>query len=177
MYHVSSNCKTRMKLTDEIWKTLEGVYKTPFDASIPLRKLELAIDTETINKIWEELWNELHHQGDVGLASYLSLPQLVRIGRLKELYDWNLLGLCCVIEQQRHLGHNPTLPTDYYDYYNKGLADLKHFVLDNLNKTLDNTTYTLSLATLATCNGQIELGKAIMELEDKEILDKLLKQF
>jgi hypothetical protein len=166
-----------MELTDNIWKTLEGGYKIPFDASIPLRQLELTNDTEKIKKIWDELWNELHHQGDVGLASYLSLPQMVRIGKLNELYDWNLLGLCCVIEQQRHLGNNPTLPAEFSDYYNKGLADLKHFVLNNLNKKLDNTTYTLSLATLATCNGQIELGKAIMELEDKDILDELLKQF
>jgi len=166
-----------MELTNNIWKTLEGGYKIPYDASIPLRQLELTSDTDTVKKIWEELWNELHHQGDVGLASYLSLPQLVRIEKLKGLYDWNLLGLCCVIEQQRHLGNNPTLPTEFNDYYNKGLFDLKQLVLDNLNKKLDNTTFTLSLATLATCNGQIELGKAIMELEDKAILNEFLKQF
>ena len=166
-----------MELTDNIWKTLEGGYKIPYDASILLRQLEVTSDTETITKIWEELWNELHHQGDVGLASYLSLPQLVTIGKLKGLYDWNLLGLCCVIEQQRHLGDNPKLPTEFADYYNKGLMDLKQFVLVNINGELDNSTYALSLATLATCNGQIELGKAIMELEDKDILDEFLTQF
>ena len=166
-----------MKLTDDIWKTLEGGYRILYDASIPLKQLELANDKDTINKIWEELWNELHHQGNVGLTSYLALPQIVRIGKLKLIYNWNLLALCCTIEQQRHLGNNPELPQEYNDYYNEGLADLKQYVLDNLNKPLDNATYTLSLATLATCNGQIELGKAIMELEDKDILDELLKQF
>jgi hypothetical protein len=29
--------------------------------------------------VWDELCNELHHQGDVGLASYAAIPQLVRI--------------------------------------------------------------------------------------------------
>jgi hypothetical protein len=166
-----------MKLTDDIWKTLNGGYKIPYDASIPLRQLETSNDTKTINKILKELWNELHHQGDVGIASYFSLPQIVRIGKLKGLYDSNILGLCCVIEQQRHLGNNPVLPTEFTDYYNNGLTELKQFVLENINGDLDQSTYTLSLATLATCNGNIELGKAILELEDKDILDEFLKQF
>lgn len=166
-----------MELTNNLWKTLEGGYKNPFDASILLQQLEHTNDPETIKKIVNELWNELHHQGDVGLASYLSLPHIVRIGKLKGLYDSNLLGLCCVIEQQRHLGNNPNLPIEFTDYYNKGLTDLEEFVLDNINKKLDNTTYTISLAALATCNGQIELGKAIMELEDNTILEAFLNQF
>lgn len=166
-----------MKLTDNIWKTLEAGYKIPYDASISLRQLEATNDINTINLIWEELWNELHHQGDVGIASYLSLPQLVRIGKQKGIYNWNILGLCCVIEQQRHLGSNPLLPIEYQDYYFKGLSDLKQFVLDNLENETDNLTYTFSLATLATCNGQIELGKTIMNLEDKDVLAEFLEQF
>ncbi len=98
-----------MDLTDDIWRTLEGGYKITYDASIRLRELEASNDIEVINEIWDELWDELHHQGDVGLASYLALPQLVRIAKLKGYYNWNVLGLCCVIEQQRHLGQNPIL--------------------------------------------------------------------
>jgi len=166
-----------MELTDKIWQTLDGGYRVPYDASNPLKQLEQSNDANTIKSILEELWNELHHQGDVGLASYLSLPQLVRIGKSKGLFDWNLLGLCCVIEQQRHLEDNPELPIEFYDYYNQGLQGLKQFVLDNIQRELDNTTYTIALATLATCHGQIKLGKAIIELEDNEIIDEFLKQF
>ncbi len=165
-----------MTLTDKIWQDLEGGYKIPYDVSVPLRKLEQAQDPETIKQIWEELWNELHHQGDVGLASYLALPQLVRIGKSRALFEWNLLGLCCVIEQQRHSEGNPALSPEFQDYYYKGLEDLKHFVLDNINRKLDDTIYTMALATLATCTGRIKLGKAIMELEDKNILDEFLDQ-
>lgn len=166
-----------MNLTDEIWQDLEGGYKKPYDVSVPLRQLEQTNDSETIKNIWEELWNELHHQGDVGIASYLAVPQLVRIGKSKNIFDLNLLGLCCVIEQQRHLGDNPTLPIEFQDYYNRGLMDLKQFVLDNMNRELDNTIYTIALSTLATCNGQTKLGKAIMEMEDKDLMDEFLKQF
>ncbi len=166
-----------MKLTDKIWQDLKGGYKTPYDVSLPLRKLEQADDPEAIKLIFQELWNELHHQGDVELASYLAVPQLVRIGRSKNLFTWNLLGLCAVIEQQRHLGNNPVLPPEFQHYYEEGLKSLKRFVLENLNRDLDDTTYIIALATLATCSGRIKLGKAIAELEDKSIMDEFLEQF
>ena len=76
-----------MTLNDNLWKKLHGGYKTLYDASIPLRQLEETEDKEKIREIFNELWNELHHQGDVGLASYLALPHLVRIGKSKGLFD------------------------------------------------------------------------------------------
>jgi hypothetical protein len=166
-----------MKLTDKIWQDIDGGYKVPYDASVPLRLLEETCDPKIIKRIFEELWNELHHQGDVGLASYLALPQLVRIAKLKGLFDWNLLGICCVIEQQRHLGDNPNLPQEFQTYYEQGLVDLKQFVLSNLDRNLDDSTYTMALSVLATCTGQIKLGKAIMGLEDKNILNEFIEQF
>src|SRR5688500_170347 len=97
--------KLSMTLNDKLWKELQGGYKTDYDASVPLRQLEETKDEKGIKKVYDELWNELHHQGDVGLASYLALPQLVRIGKSRGLFDWNLLGLCTVIELQRHCGN------------------------------------------------------------------------
>ena len=165
-----------MNLTDQIWKGLTGGYKVPYDASIPLRKLRQTNDQGTISKILAELWDELHHQGDVGIASYLAVPELARIGIEKRLFDSSLLGLCCVIEQQRHLGENPTLPTEFEDYYLLGLIDLKQFVLDNINGDLDDTTYIIALSTLATCTGRIRLGKAILEMEDNDILEEFIEK-
>ncbi|MBS1507057.1 MAG: hypothetical protein JSS79_10465 [Bacteroidetes bacterium] len=98
-------------LDDKLWKELKGGYKVVYDVSVPLRKLERSNDKKEINKIYEELWNELHHQGDVELASYLALPQLVRIAKDKKLFDWNVLAICVTIEQQRHQEKNPPLPT------------------------------------------------------------------
>ena len=166
-----------MELTDKIWQELEGGYKTLYDASVPLIQLENTDDPEAIKKVWEELWNELHHQGDVGTASYLAVPQLVRIGIKKDLFDWNLLGLCVVIEQQRHLGSNPSLPLEFQDNYKKGLSDLKEFVIKNLNNDLDKTTSIMALSTIATCDGRIKMGKAIMEMEDEDLLNEFLQQF
>tara|TARA_R110001606_G_scaffold399125_2_gene580917 strand:+ start:3955 stop:4278 length:324 start_codon:yes stop_codon:yes gene_type:complete len=107
----------------------------------------------------------------------LALPQLVRIGIKKKLFDWNLLGICSTIEQQRHAGHNPQLPAEFKDYYLKDIADLTDFVTSNLHKDLDKTTLIMALSTIATCGGQIKLGKAIMEMEDEDLLDEFLQQF
>lgn len=154
------------ELTDSIWKELEGGYKTPFDASILLTRMERTTEPNGVAEIWNELWDELHHQGDVGLASYLSVPQLVRIGISKELVDWNLMALCSVIEQQRHLGNNPTLPKEFEEEYQDALKKLKEYAIQCLNKELDNTTLITALSTIATCEGKAEIGKVILEIED-----------
>lgn len=166
-----------MQLTDPIWKELAAGYRVPYDVSVPLRKLEQADDPEIVEGILEELWNELHHQGDVGLASYLAVPQLVRIGKSKAIVNTDLLGLCCVIEQQRHAENNPCLPAAFEDYYQNGLKALKLLALDYLQRDLDETTLVTALATIATCSGNIKIGKAIFELDDPDILDEFLTQF
>ena len=164
-----------MELTHEIWQKLKGGYKVCYDASIPLRQLEESDNPETISEIFNELWNELHHQGDVGLASYYSVPHLVRIGIEKNLFDRNILGLCAVIEQQRHLGNNPPLPVEIQASYFKSFETLKEFVIKNLSNSLDKTTSILALSTIATCDGRFKLGKLIMELEDEDLLNDLLE--
>ena len=107
----------------------------------------------------------------------LAVPQLVKIAIKKDLCDWNLFGICSTIEQQRHLGDNPNLPTEFLEYYNNGLSNLKEFVTRKLNSKLDRTTFIVALSTVATCNGNFKLGKAIMEMEDDDILGKFLEQY
>lgn len=165
-----------INLDEQIWKALEGGYRIPYDVSIPLKKLENTSDPKTIERIWSELWNELHHQGDVGVASYLAVPQLVRIAKLKDFYNWNFLGIWCVIEQQRLLGNNPSLPEKYKGYYFSGLNNLNEFVIKNIARETDDITFRIALSTLALCSKQIKLSKAIMNLDD-DTMDEFLEQF
>jgi len=80
-----------IELNDPQWKTLNGGYRLPYDGSARLLELDSG-STDTKN-IWEEFWNELHHQGDVDIASYAVIPQLVRICIKRELLDWNIFAL------------------------------------------------------------------------------------
>jgi hypothetical protein len=92
------------------------------------------------------------------------LPQLARIGRQKNLFEWNILGLCATIKQQRHCGENPKLPDQNLDYYNAGMRDLKSFIMANLDKDFDHETLRVGYSALATFSGQHKLGKVIIEL-------------
>jgi hypothetical protein len=62
-----------LPLFDAKWAKLTGGYRVPYDPSAALSRLEQGQD------VWPELWNELHHQGDVGEDSDAAVPHLVRI--------------------------------------------------------------------------------------------------
>jgi hypothetical protein len=110
-----------LDLNNPVWKTLEGGYrKINYDASVPLKKLEQAHLLTESNEIFKEFWNELHHQGDVGLASYYSVPHLVRIAFEKKFIDENTLNLVTVIEIQRHK-NNPPVPKALLPDYDEAL--------------------------------------------------------
>jgi len=88
---------------DPKWKEVKGGYQLPYDPTPALRKLEVGVD---VKLVWDELWNNLHHQGDLGEASYAAVPYLVRIHESHHL-DWNLYAIVSTIEMERHRKSNP----------------------------------------------------------------------
>ena len=85
-----------MQLDDERWAHLRGGYGEPYDPRDAMRRLS---DSDV--SAWEELWQELHHQGDVGEASYAALPALVRVHEARGVADWNTYALAATIEEAR----------------------------------------------------------------------------
>ena len=84
------NSALMLSLDDNRWSDLTGGYKTQFDPRPLLLELETTPDSATA---WHELWEELHHQGDVGSASYAAIPQLVRIHRKRGVGEWNTYAI------------------------------------------------------------------------------------
>lgn len=78
-----------------------GGYRTVFNPRHLLHNLESNVQ---VKEAWHELWGELHHQGDVGDASYAAVPQLVRIHGERKLDDWNTYALVAVIELSSRKG-------------------------------------------------------------------------
>src|SRR5437773_8148139 len=105
-------------LNDPSWSTLAGGYKTPYDPSDALRRLERGED------VWDELWEELHHQGDVGEASYAAVPHLIRIGKTLPNRDWNLYAPVSCIEVERHRKTNPLLPDWLAESYRQAMGEM-----------------------------------------------------
>ena len=165
-----------MDLDDRIWSTAAGGYKIPYNASRALRKLKAAINPEEWRPIFEELWENLHHQGDVGLASYLAIPQLVSICIEKNSTDWNFIGLCVAIENCRLNDKNPELPPEYQDFYFDSLTRFEKYLLAKFKNISDRTALRLSLSLFAVLNGQPDLSKAIQVL-DEDVLPEFLDKY
>lgn len=164
-----------MTLEDNKWKMLEGGYKIPYDASIPLRKLRDGQASDNAG-VFDELWENLHHQGDVGLASYYSVPHLVDICLERNSFDWNYIGLCLVIEHRRQDSSNPRLPEELKSAYFDSLVKLEEYLLTNFKQIKDPTSLRLSLALFATVGGQSDLGRAIENMNE-DVVKEFLEQF
>ena len=165
-----------MDLNDQIWPTVEGGYRIPYDASVILKELEATSDNRAINHIFHELWDNLHHQGDVGVASYLSSIFLIDNCIRKNSLDWNYIGLCLVIEHCRRSDNNPELPDPYKDKYFNALSRFEEYLLNHFKAIDDPTSLRLTLAFFATMHNQFDLGRAIEEM-DEDVLAEFLERY
>ena len=158
-----------LPLNDPRWNTLAGGYKTPYDPSDALRRIEAGKDA------WDELWQELHHQGDVGEASYAAVPHLVRIAKLLPRRDWNFYGLVSTIEVERHRKSNPLLPGWLVQDYKEAMAGMLEFALADLRRVTDRATVLSILGATALAKGYVTLGAMISHSDESKIVEVLDK--
>jgi hypothetical protein len=156
-----------LPLDDPRWSKLAGGYKTPYDPFDALRRLEAGED------VWDELWQELHHQGDVGEASYAAVPHLVRIAKSLSRRDWNFYGLVSTIEIERHRKSNPTLPRWLVPDYKKAMAGILELALADLRGETDRATILSILGATALAKGYVTLGAMISHSDESEIVEVL----
>jgi hypothetical protein len=150
---------------------LKGGYGVPYDPRPAVKKLR----QDPLNReIWDELWNELHHQGDVGEASYAALPLLVEACRVGPR-DWNFYGLVATIEVERRRSANPQLPDWLIDTYGAALRLAKDFALDDLAGATDPLVMKSAMAVVALASEARQLGALLAHLDADEI-DGLLEE-
>jgi len=155
-----------LALDDPTWRTLLGGYRTPYDASLPLRALAAPSDPAPI---WDELWEGLHHQGDVGEASYAAIPHLVEICRNRQLSDWNLFALVSTIEICRSQPHNPPIPVWLQQSYRQAWQDLFDFGLSAVRSSSDKLVIRSVLGTIALHKGLSQVGRLLIEADESEL--------
>jgi hypothetical protein len=155
-----------LPLDDPRWSSLHGGYRLPYDATPALRRLA---GDWTDRAAWEELCNELHHQGDVGEASYAALPVLVELARGARTRDWNVYALAATIETERHARRNPPLPTWLATDYRRAWAKLAELALQDLREACDQHLIRSALAVVALACGDLKLGALLTCMDDSEI--------
>jgi hypothetical protein len=151
---------------DEKWTELDGGYSELYNPVGALLKLE---NGNTAKDVWEELWNELHHQGDIGMASYAAVPHLVRIHKNSQLLDWNLYALVSTIEIERHRKTNPPIPKWLESSYFEAWKSLLDLGLSDLKQTVDEKAIRSILGTIAIAKGLLKFGSLISYYDESEV--------
>jgi hypothetical protein len=157
-----------LPLEDSRWDNLTGGYRMKCDPRPLLAKLENGLDTETT---WHELWDDLHHQGDVGEASYAAVPHLVRIYRNHGMPDWNTYAIVAVIELARDKGDNPAVPKWLEDDYFSAIQELAKIGASEVLTAKDPEAFRAILGIIAIAKGLRTHGRFLVEFSEDELLE------
>jgi len=167
--------KPGLDLNDPDWSKLEGGYRgAKYDASPALKRLEQAKNIAETDIVYEELWQELHHQGDVGVASYYAVPHLIRIAFETKLINYNILYLPSVIEVQRQK-NNPPIPKELEVSYLEALDKLYDLALIYLADKKDFESTITSLVAIAVSKRQLKLADTLLRLDSEDVIEEFLE--
>jgi hypothetical protein len=157
-----------LSLDDNRWNNLTGGFRMNCDPRPLLAQLE---SEETRETAWHGLWEELHHQGDVGEASYASIPHLVRIHRTSGVVDWNAYAIVAIIELARGKGNNPEVPTWLEEDYHRAIRELAEIGVAEIWRTEDPEAERAILSVIAIAKGLRTHGRFLLKYSEDEMLD------
>jgi hypothetical protein len=150
-----------LSLDDPRWTEMKSGYRIAFDAR-PL--LQRFVSSENRDSCWKEVWDELHHQGDVDTASYAVLPYLVDLAR-QQRRDWNLYAYAAIVTSQVGRGLNPSVPDFIKPAFDDALRELFEFALSDLRAGSSLATTRFILSFIAAYAQGPELSQAILNLD------------
>ena len=154
-----------LELDDPRWGELIGGYRVPYDARPALASLESGSPGA-----WKELWDELHHQGDVDTASYATVPHLVRIHEARHEPDWNAYALVGTIELARG-GKNPEVPSWLEGAYTTALRSLAETGSRELWESDERELVQCALALIALVRGHRLAGQLLLAYTEDELAE------
>lgn len=100
------------------WDELTGGYRIPYDPRPALAAIEAGTGS------WDDLGQQLYHQGDVGTASYVVVPFIARMTEAAAEPDWQPFALAASIDEARLEERNPDLPAWLADDYGAAWVQL-----------------------------------------------------
>ncbi|HUN89435.1 MAG TPA: hypothetical protein VMU28_11620 [Terriglobales bacterium] len=157
---------------DPRWRTMQGGYRMPLDPRPLVEKLERGDEA-----VWKELWNELHHQGDVGDASYAAVPLLVKVHRRRGTADWNVYALTATIELERTEHGNPAVPEWLSEDYFGAIQELSSIGTQDIIDAKDPELIRAILGVIALAKGLRTYAKFLVWYADDELREIESKAF
>ena len=157
---------------DPRWSLLTGGYRLPYDPRSSLDRLRTdGHDTEA----WKDLWQNLHHQGDLGDASYVAVVVLAKIRETASLSSEHLFSLVSTIEVERHRRTNPQIPQWLAEEYQDAWRVLLEFALGELRVNGNPEVIQSALAVVALAKGLGTVG-ALLWYHDESTLREYLEE-
>ncbi len=145
-------------------------YRVGIDLRPLLRELESG---KRDSYIWKELWNELHHQGDVELGSYASVPHLVRIHKERGGLGWNTYGLVSTIAVEAGRGRNPEIPNEWKQSFDTAIGELAALGGKELFQMEEDWEKACVLGLLALSVGLNVEGRLLTSYSTDELADMI----
>jgi hypothetical protein len=160
-----------LNLEDPRWSTLRGGHRLIYDPRPPLRNLDSGVDVEPA---WNELWENLYHQDDVGEASYACVPELVRIYKARPTDDWRTFAIVASIEAVRETPRSPPVPDWIEAEYREALTALFALAVQRLEAAEGDELVRSLIALIALAKGQRSIAQIAFLTEDErqEFLDQ-----
>jgi hypothetical protein len=166
--HSAVDFARMLGLGDDRWSGLNGGYRTYFDPRPMLSQLDAGTD---IAAAWHGLWDGLHHQGDVGEASYAAVPHLVRIHRQRGVIDWNTYAIVAIVELARNRGGNPQVPKWLEEGYFRAIQELAEIGSTEILRANASEEIRAILGILAIAKGARTQGRFLVMYSEEELLD------
>ncbi len=158
---------TLLPLDDPNWKEYRGGYNRVVYDLVPfltkLQSLEMSDDD------WSVLWDDLHHQGDIGEASYAVVPYLTEYAQSAPRIAWHAFGFAAVVELERTENDNPEVPEEIRDSYFASINELPKIALERGEDVWDEYCFEPVMACLALSMDRREHARAYLDLTESEI--------
>jgi len=155
-----------LPLNDPRWKTYKsGFNRTPYDASGLAAQL---IGAGPSAALWDACWGDLHHQGDVGEASYALVPYVVEYIRRSRAPDAMAAAFILTVEESRSGNGNPPLPPELLKSYEASLRELPAIALSEIPVPWSEDFLRYVVALIALANGQRTLATAYQDFSSSE---------
>lgn len=159
-----------MPLDDSRWATYSGGYRSPYNVVPLIHRLN---DEGTSGDFWEVVWNELHHQGDVGEASYALVPYLVDHQSCRRELDEQVFHFCVIVELQQPENSNPPIPPEIELSYAMAMRRLPVIGTEQLRRGCSEAIVMGVAAATALAGGHRVLARAYVEFGRVDAMDYL----
>jgi hypothetical protein len=117
---------------------------------------------------WDILWDDLHHQGDIGEASYAVVPYLVEFARNAQVIAWHVFGFTAVVELERTENRNPPVPTEIELAYRAAIKELPRIGFERIEAWGEHA-FEPFMSCLALSLGHRTHARAYLDMTETEI--------